>query len=198
MRKKSKKIMVIGLVMMMFILSGCSLTDENTNDTGYTEILGGENVNNSLGISTEEEMSDETLWELINGLPIYVEKTGALPSILQSDCLLSAIFWNNSGVDIRDVTIAYLAWDRNGLPLLLDYDLWSEKYTYCISCDYTGINMLNGTSYGEGTGVQVRDVATSDVAIVSAVMVRCTDFNGNEFYNPYYEIWLSKYYGKKI
>lgn len=158
-------------------------------DEGYTYELG-------LNTNSEEELSEAELWELINSQPVYVEKMAVLSAYLKEDCLLSAIFWNNSGKDIRDVVIVYLAWDENGLPLLLGSDY--EGATYDVGCNYEGINMPTGTSFGEGTGRTVYGVAPEEVETISAIMYSYTDFEGKVYYNPYFEEWLLRYGGKKL
>jgi hypothetical protein len=206
--KKSKVGEIIGVIIGFIIL----LVLLDPIATLFTTRFGAKESTSRLGFEDEEDvvmeeviepevttiptLSDEELWNLLNSQAIYVEKIDVIPttSAWGASCMLSAIFWNNSGTAIRDVTLGYLAWDTNGLPLLL-YDDYLGDRQYVVTCNYVGINLLNGASYGENEGIRISDVDGSDVLTVSAVMVSCVDFDGNEYYNPYYEMWLQRYAG---
>lgn len=178
------------ILMVLVMLGSC--WHRNSDPAGLESNL-------KLGAGDEDD-GDETkisdsasLWEMINSQPVYVEKVGVLDSDYSVRSVLSSVFWNISGMDIRDVKIGYLAWDVNGLPLKInDYDS-----SYEAICNYEGINMIDGMSYGEGTGLKV-SIEKERIGTISAIVYSYTDFDENVYYNPYYEAWLSMYSGKKL
>ena len=110
--------------------------------------------------------------------------------------MLRAIIKNNSGTDVKNAVVAFAAWDSNGFPLKLEGHL-SFNSNYVVKCNYSDVNMINGATYGENSGLAL-DSSMNNIETFKAIVVSYEDFDGNTWNNPYYDIWIEIYENKKL
>ena len=111
--------------------------------------------------------------------------------------MLSAIATNNTDTDIRDITYAYVAWDKNGLPLKIkgSFDFSDGQYVY----GGTGgnVNVAPGETFGQGYGFEI-DSDVDEVYTMKAIIVDYEGFNGEKWTNPLYNEFKNVYEGKRL
>lgn len=182
-------------------------------------IFNGREINNELlGMQTAEQLN--TACELIEGSvkvqpytekmivkdeeePIIINQTGYMVRTEDNDSkilypdVLNCIFTNNSGNDIKNVIIAFVAWDNNKLPIKIigNYDYSGGDYIEEVS--YEGINLTMGSKYGENTGFEL-DPSCNNIAYANAIVVSCEYFDGQVWNNPFYEKFKDDYVEKKL
>lgn len=147
------------------------------------------------------EEAGDPFFEELSAQPVYIRSTSL---IVQSEeykalypDLLQATIVNNSEDDVKDVTVAFMAWDSNNLPVLLKVQLDFGAAAYVKKGTYTGVNMVPGSTYGEHAGLKL-DESVKDVATVKAIVVSYDTFEGETWENPLYDEFVEMYEGKKL
>lgn len=160
------------------------------------------NINSSSATSLESknEVTPEELDALLLEQPMYVQSTKYVVQDEKYKTLypdfLQAVVKNNSGTDVKNLQVAFVAWDKNNFPVKI-YGNIDFDGSYVKICQYSDVNMLNGTSYGKEGGLAI-DAEKSDIATFKAIVVSYDDFDGNTWDNPYYETWVDLYSDKKL
>ena len=205
-----KKVLVIALVFLLTFTSTiafCSvrdfywMTDEELlqlRERIDEELaLRGENADKTVD---SEESENKDLDTRLKELPLViidseiVVNSEDLKSLYPDE--LSVVIRNDSKEDIRDVVIAYVAWDKNNLPVKILRDWDFSDATYLKEMRFKDINLIPGATFGEGEGFPLdsRYLAHSFKAIV----VSYETFDNETWENPYYKEFREKYEGKKL
>ena len=154
--------------------------------------------------AASEEVTDDITSESLDGLlaaqPLAVTAARFVVqsesySILFSD-MLSATIVNNSGYDIKDAVVAFVAWDKNGLPVKIEGMIDIMGGMYVKEVKFSDINLVPGDTYGERNGYSLS--ADSGIVTVKAIAVSYVTFDGEEWENPYYDTFRDMYAGKKL
>ncbi len=193
------------LLIMMFVIIGigvvtvsCS-TSSNKSDTSNVNTV----QSNTNEVKEEDkkeekkEMSPSELETALNNQPVKITRTEYISQedqFLRPD-LLSAVFQNDSGVDIKNAVLGYVAWDSNNLPVKIQsqYDFTDGEYFKKVN--YSDVNLVNGASYGENGGLSI---GNDNIARFKAIVVSYTDFDGNTWDNPLLEEFKKLYEDKKL
>lgn len=110
--------------------------------------------------------------------------------------LLQAIITNGSTVDIQDVVIAYVAWDKNNLPVEIETSNILSDEAYIKRASAT-VNLVPGGTWGRESGLELASDC-SDIATFKAIVCEYTDFDGKTWENPLYDQWCEIYEGKRL
>ena len=111
--------------------------------------------------------------------------------------VLQAIIVNNTEYDIKDVVVAFVAWDENNLPVLLKAQFDFNAASYVRRASYSGVNMVPGGTYGENTGMGL-DESVKGIVTVKAIVASYVTFDGETWENPEYDAFIGDYAGKKL
>ena len=146
------------------------------------------------------EITEESLAELLASQPVYVVET---EYIVQSDeykalypDMLSAIIQNNSGSDILDAVVAFVAWDSNNLPVKIEGQFDFGGGSYVKKVNYDAINLVSGETFGRGYGMTLSD--ENNISTFKGIVVSYTTFEGETWENPYFKDFCDMYEGKKL
>ncbi|BAK81150.1 hypothetical protein RATSFB_0588 [Candidatus Arthromitus sp. SFB-rat-Yit] len=142
-------------------------------------------------------MTSAELDEALNNQPVKIIKTEYISQdkkFLQPD-LLSAVFQNDSGTDIKNAVLGFVAWDANNFPVKIKskYDFTDGEYFKRVNCN--DVNLVNGTSYGENSGLSIDN---DNIAKFKPIVISYTDFDGNTWENPLLEEFKKMYVDKKL
>lgn len=110
--------------------------------------------------------------------------------------LLQATFINNSDLDLRDVSVAFVAWDKNGLPVKIKGQIDFSDGSYVQKCKYSDVNLIPGTKGGEGGGLAL-DGDIDNIDKFKAIVVSYESFDGDTWENPLFDTWIELYSGKR-
>ena len=146
------------------------------------------------------DMTPESLDELLATQPLAVTEARFVVqsesySMIFSD-MLTANIVNNSPHDIKDAVVAFVAWDKNGLPVKIKgmFDMVGGMYVKEVRFD--DINLVPGDTYGEKSGYSLG--SDSGIVTVKAIAISYVTFDGEEWKNPYYDTFREMYEGKKF
>ncbi|AID44655.1 Hypothetical protein SFBmNL_00747 [Candidatus Arthromitus sp. SFB-mouse-NL] len=195
------------LLIMMFIVAGIGVSTvscgSNNNTNSTSNVMNNQdstNVEDKVSEPKKEDKKDMTSAELdeaLNNQPVKIIRTEYISQedqFLRPD-LLSAVFQNDSGVDIKNAVLGYVAWDSNNLPVKIQsqYDFTDGEYFKKVN--YSDVNLVNGASYGENGGLSI---GNDNIAKFKAIVVSYTDFDGNIWDNPLLEEFKKLYEDKKL
>jgi len=157
--------------------------------------------NTPTKISVEEEMTNEELEIKLKEQPVFVVSTDYL---IQDDehkalypDMLNAVIKNNSGKEIKNAKVAFVAWDKNNLPVKIIGQFDFGGGSYIREVDFGDVNMVDGDTFGEDKGLSLDD-NTDNIATIKAIVTEYTDFDGNMWSNPYYKTWKSIFENRKL
>jgi len=145
-------------------------------------------------------MPDSEFMATLSNLPVAVVGARCVVQSTEYKSLypdyLQAIITNNSQDDIRDLVVAFAAWDENGMPVKLrgQYDFGSAEYIQVVT--FKDANVIPGATYGDNAGYKL--AASCNVATVRAMAASYTGLNNQVWNNPYYESFVRKYSGRKL
>lgn len=110
--------------------------------------------------------------------------------------MLQAIVANESDKDIKNMDIAFAAWDENGLPVKIEgqYDFSGGEYIKEVTAE--GVNLTPGGTYGESNGFGLSE--NCNVSEFKAIVKSYETFEGEIWNNPLYRDFCELYGGKKL
>ena len=160
-----------------------------------------ENVaNSSSEKSTISSMTASELESNLSTQPITIVSTDYIVQDEQYKSLypdmLQAVLQNNTADDIKNAVVAFVAWDKNNLPVKIVGQFDFSDGTYVKKVNYADINLAAGDTFGESSGFSLDE--NCEIETFKAIVVSYETFDGDTWDNPYYEDFCSLYEGKKL
>jgi len=153
----------------------------------------------STGIVQKETFNTEKFMELMDTLPIkIISSTYSVQSDTYKSLypdMLNVVFQNNTDEDIKDVVIAFVAWDKNNLPVKIKGDMDFTDGSYIKKVNYSDVNLVPNAQYGSNSGYSVD--SSCNIKTFIAAVVSYETFEGVIWNNPYYDEFVSLFSGKK-
>jgi len=146
-----------------------------------------------------QELTADELDVLLKEQPLIILKTNYLVQhdrhkTLYPD-MLQAILQNNSTDDIKDATIAFVAWDENGLPVKIKSNSIRSNTAYIMEVNFGDINLVPQKAFGDNNGFAIDE--SNNIKTFKAIVVSYETFEGVKWYNPYYDTFRTLYEGAK-
>ncbi len=194
-----KKLLAMLLcISMMFTLAACgnnggSTDSDDDNQNAATE----EAYEETVTEEAEENYTPSELKEEIQAQDCHITKTKYVVQseeykALYQDLIIGKAL-NNTGETIKDLRIAFAAWDEDGLPIILDDD------EYVVIGKFNGVNLKDGdTLDDQGLPVDSDLAERGTIKKCKSIVVSYEDFSGNKWENPLFENWKSVYEGKEL
>lgn len=110
--------------------------------------------------------------------------------------MLQVILQNNTGTDIKDAVIAFVAWDKNGLPVKIEGRYDYSGGAYLMEVNYNDINLAAGMTFGDNYGLSLSE--DNNIDTFKAIVVSYVTFDGETWENPYYADFSSAYAGQRL
>ena len=171
-------------------------------DESYTVNVTLENIEYDIKIPERDEstgMSEYELSEKLKNWDISVISTKYIVQDSKYKSLypdmLQAVLQNNTLNDVKNAVVAFVAWDKNNLPVKIIGSIDFSDGAYIKRVSYDDINMIPGGKYGNNSGYEIDENCGIDS--FKAVVESYETFDGNIVENPYYELWCEIYEGKK-
>lgn len=151
-------------------------------------------------VEEKKSMTVAELNEALNNQPMTVIGT---EYIVQHDefktlypDMLSAIIQNNSGTDVKNAVVGFVAWDSNNFPVKIKVSFDYNGGNYFTMVDCGDVNMIDGATFGDGMGMNLSE--ENNIAKFKAIVVSYTDFDGNMWNNPLLKDFKELYVDKKL
>ncbi len=109
--------------------------------------------------------------------------------------MLQVVLTNHTTADIKNAVIAYVAWDKNNLPVKIKGHMDFKEGTYIKRVAAQDLNLVPDAQWGSDKGYQVEEGNT--IAFFEAIVESFETFNGDTWNNPYYDAWCKLYEGVK-
>ncbi len=163
-----------------------------------TEEIG--ELEESVDSKSNEVMTADELEANLAKQPITVINT---KYVVQSDRykslypdVLQVIIQNNTTEDIKNAVVAFVAWDKNNLPVKIEgkYDFRGGSYVKEVS--YLDINLVGGDTFGENSGFELAE--NNGIVTFKAMVISYETFEGETWESPYYDDFCALYEGKKL
>lgn len=208
--KKEKKLTCfLASFILVLLFTGCSVSEtalepdaEVSNENQQTVPKETKSAEpQPEGTISSQQMTPEELEAQLAAQPLCVIKTEYVVQDADYKALypdiLSAVFQNNSGTDIKSVVIGFVAWDENNFPVKIkhQHNYSSGRYFETMTAD--DVNMINGSTYGEDSGMPLSEDC-ANISTIKAIAVSYTDFNGNTWENPLLDEFKELYENKKL
>lgn len=110
--------------------------------------------------------------------------------------MLQAILKNNTASDIKDAVVAFVAWDKNNLPVKIKSHLGYRDEAYVQLVNFGDMNLVPRASYGRKKGYAIDE--DCNIKKFKAIVVSYETFDGETWMNPYYSEWRTLYEGKRF
>lgn len=149
----------------------------------------------------ETELTSKELNAKLNEQPMFVVSTDYVIQDTQYKSLypdlLNAIIKNASGKEIKNAEVAFVAWDKNNLPVKIKGQFDFNDGSYIAEMNCGDVNMIDGDTFGEDVGLALNE-SCDNIKTIKAIVIKYTDFEDNTWDNPYYDVWKSAYENKKL
>lgn len=156
--------------------------DENNKDVHNKEITAEE---------LEAQLATQEIKIISSKYTVQDEKYKALyPDMLQ------VVFKNDTQYDIKNAIIAFVAWDKNNLPVKIKGSIDFSDSAYIRQVNYNDINLIPGATFGEDSGFKIDE--TCKISTFKAIVVSYEAFTGEKWENPLYNDWCKLYEGVKL
>ena len=201
---KKTKIIVSVASAIWFIIAMSSNGGSDSTDTTSPSDSSSTSVSTTNDETTTTAVIDEAFLDAAyKEQPLYV-KTAKLTAQTKDSSLknlypdmLQAIIYNNTTEDLKSAVVAFVAWDKNNLPVKIEeYLSIVDKSSYLVRVNFSEINLVAGASYGDKSGYKIDNGA--DIEKVKAIVVSYETFEGETWKNPYYDDFVKLYEGKKL
>lgn len=123
----------------------------------------------------------------------YVEQDAKYKSLYPD--MLQAIVQNDTDKDIKNAVVAFVAWDKNNLPVKIKGHMDFSDGAYIKEVDFADINMIPNSTFGEKNGYQIDEKC--GIETFKAIVVSYEAFDGTTWSNPLYKDWKKLYEGVK-
>ena len=184
-------------IITIFLLSAFMLSLCSCRVIGADKITNG--INAVLGSTEKKTVTESELDELISGQVVYVKSTEYIVQDEEYKALypdmLQAILVNNGNDDIKNAVVAFVAWDKNNLPVKIKGNIDFSDGAYIKKVNYEDINLVPGSEFGDGYGLSIDE--DNSIATFKAIVVSYETFDGTEWENPYFDGWSKMYEGIK-
>lgn len=192
--------MMFSMALIIVISVSCS-SNSADNNQNHNNVVNTSNQQKEISKQeTKKDMTSAELDEALKNQPVSIVKTEYRQSekpelkALYSDILLAS-FQNNSGVDIKDVVLGFVAWDVNNLPVRIKdkFDFTDGEYFKQVNFD--GINLINGEIHNGEPGL---DISNENIAKFKVIVISYADFDGNTWNNPLLGEFKKLYVDKRL
>lgn len=196
-----KKVLCLLLAMVIGIsLVACGGQSKSTNNSiNKVQTSNTENADTNKK-ETKKELTAEELETQLSEQELKITSTKYSVQDEQYKSLypdmMQVILQNDTPYDIKNAVIAFVAWDKNNLPVKIKGSIDFSDGSYIKQVNYTDINLIPGGTFGDSYGFEVD--ASCGIESFKAIVVSYEAFTGEKWDNPLFKDWCKLYEGVKL
>lgn len=126
----------------------------------------------------------------------------AYKNIEAEEVFLTTSIQNNSGTTIKDISVAFAAWDIDGNPIEIKSASGLTEDAYIKEVAIGDVTLADGEQWHGETEENVSGLRVaaeqSNIAYVESIVVSYTTEDGGNWTNPYYTQWRQTYWAQKL
>lgn len=137
---------------------------------------------------------------LLMQLPITIIKTKHI--VRDKQCkhlypdMLQAVIKNKTSVKIKDVVVAFVAWDKDNSPVKIKESIDFGDGAYIKTVNYTDINLIPGGIFKGQRGLEIDE--SCEINTFKSIVLSYTNYKEETWINPQFEKFCSLYEGKQL
>ena len=137
---------------------------------------------------------------LLMQLPVTIIKTEHI--VRDKQCkhlypdMLQAMIKNKTSVKIKDVVVAFVAWDKDNSPVKIKESIDFGDGAYIKTVNYTDINLIPGGIFKGQRGLEIDE--SCEINTFKSIVLSYTNYKEETWINPQFEKFCSLYEGKQL
>ncbi|MDB8543767.1 DUF5780 domain-containing protein [Turicibacter sanguinis] len=137
---------------------------------------------------------------LLMQLPVTIIKTKHI--VRDKQCkhlypdMLQAVIKNKTSVKIKDVVVAFVAWDKDNSPVKIKESIDFGDGAYIKTVNYTDINLIPGGIFKGQRGLEIDE--SCEINTFKSIVLSYTNYKEETWINPQFEKFCSLYEGKQL
>lgn len=137
---------------------------------------------------------------LLMQLPVTIIKTKHI--VRDKQCkhlypdMLQAMIKNKTSVKIKDVVVAFVAWDKDNSPVKIKESIDFGDGAYIKTVNYTDINLIPGGIFKGQRGLEIDE--SCEINTFKSIVLSYTNYKEETWINPQFEKFCSLYEGKQL
>nr|WP_263313487.1 DUF5780 domain-containing protein [Mammaliicoccus sp. Marseille-Q6498] len=191
------KLLIISLLSVV-LLYGCS-SDINVEEKGKKDSTTKVNGTKKQKVK-DEKYSAEKLENKLKENDLIIQNSQYLVQSEDMKSLypdiLSTVVKNKSNKDIKNISIGYVAWDSNGLPVKIKGKIDFSGGAYYRFGNGEGVNIPPGGTFGENRGLELSE--DTNINSFKPIIISYEDFEGHKWKNKNLESFRKIYEGKRL
>ncbi len=168
------------------------------------ELMGedADNADNVIGTTVSKEQALATLKDNLSKEKVVAINEAVHKEMEDGNIMLSADLKNNSDKQVKELVVAFAAWDIDGNPILLKSASGTSEDAYIKRIGMGDVTVAAGQTWLADAGEDVTGYKVSpelsNIAYVKAVVVSFSLEDGGSWSNPYYDQWKTTYENVKL
>lgn len=132
----------------------------------------------------------------------YAFKGNVYKNLDAEEVFLTTSIKNNSNTTIKDISVAFAAWDIDGKPIKIKSASGLTEDSYIKEVGMGAVTVEAGKEWHGETDENVSGlrvaVEQSNIAYVESIIVSYTTEDGGNWTNPYYTQWRQTFWAKDL
>ena len=150
-----------------------------------------------------QTISPQEIIDGLNNVDITVESAKIVVQdeelkSLYPDMIYVIVKYYGTNATIKNLEIAYLAFDKGGYPIKIVGQLSFSDGDYEVYARAEDVNLEVGQKYGENNGYTLDEACGKRIKYVMACVVKADLYNDQVWENPLYDAWSTTFKDKPL
>ena len=199
---------VLVCIFAFIVYSQIDNADSNTssqNESNDSQVVAGTTIKKEEPVDIKDNKEEKNIAELKKdalSFPLQIVSTDILKQTDDSSeknlypDLYSVQLKNTTTADIKEYTVAILAWDENDLPVKIKGKISFSDGSYIVRVGTDDANLVPDATTKKDSGFELHK--SMKLKTLQAIVLDYTDFDGNVVENDKADAYLDAIEGKKI
>lgn len=178
------------------------LADWQMELMGEDGLQSSDDGDNVIGTTVSKEQALATLKDNLSKEKVVAINEAVHKEMDDGNIMLSVDLKNNSDKQIKELVVAFAAWDIDGNPIKLKSASGTSEDAYVKRINMGDVTVAAGQTWMADSGDDVMGYKVapelSNIAYVKAAVISSTMEDGGSWSNPYYDQWKTTYENVKL